>query len=327
MMPSYFEVWKKRMNNNGGSVSQSILNNSKKIFTGNFKDDPSYRQGILRKSDLTEISIDTRIINIDKSTSEKRIQILPDNVCSLGDYIVYKDKVYIVVEFEDNSVVPYAKVRECMQTLNLKGWNNPQPCWGTNSSYGVKGEIDTNFFTIVDGKIQFKVQKNKYTDMMQKGTRFMFNNNKRYIYKVVECENILNNGIYTITVDKDVTYSEKDDEVNNIAYNEYLETETPINPNPTPADSYNIIADSGDLSLKRYNVNTFRVVDSYGNNVSNTWVITVDYNGVPESNITIKEIGTNYIKLVNNKGYNELSIKIKFEYDETLLVQEVRLIN
>lgn len=326
-MPSYFDVWKKRMNNNGGSVTQSILNDSKKIYALNFKDDPSYKSGILRKSDLTEIPIDTRVINVDRTVIEKRIQILPDNVCSMGDYIIYPNKTYLVLEFEDNSVVPYAKAFQCIQTINLKGWDKPQPCWGTNSSYGVKGEIDTNFFTLIDGKIQFKIQKNKYTDMIDLGTRLLFNHKKRHVYNVVECEDVLTENTYIITVKKTEFLEGKDDLVNNIAYNEYLEVETPVNPNPNPTYSYNVIADSGDLSLKRYNINTFRVVDSYGNNVSGVWTITIDYNGVPESNITIKETGTNYIKLVNNKGYNALPIKIKFKKNLNLLTQEVRLIN
>ena len=326
-MPSYFEVWKKRMTNNGGSATQSILNNSKQIFANNFKDDPSYKSGILKKNDLTEVAIDTRVINVDKTVTEKRIQILPDNICSKGDYIIYPNKTYIILEFEDNSVVPYSKAFECMQTINLKGWDYPMPCWGSNSSYGVKGKVDTNFFTLVDGKIQFKVQRNKYTDMIEIGTRLLFNHKKRYIYRVVECEDILTENTYIITVEKTEFLEGKDDITTNVAYNEYLEEETPVNPNPNPGYSYNVIADSGDLSLKRYNPNTFRVVDTYGNNVSGTWTITIDYNGVPESNIIIKETGTNYIKLINAKGYNALSIKIKFKKDVNLLTQEVRLIN
>lgn len=324
-MPSYFDVWKKRMINNGGSATQSILNNSKKIFSNNFKDDPSYERGILRKSDLTEIPIDTRMINIDRSVLEKRIQILPDNVCDVGDYIVYSDKVYIILEFENNVVVPYAKVFECNQTINLKVWDKPISCWADNTTYGVKGKIDTNFFTTTDGKLQLKIQRNKYTDMLDKDIRLIFNN--RYTYRIIECENIKNENIYVVTIEKDEMLVGKDDLINNIAYNAPLEKEIPVNPNPNPIYSYNIIADNGDLSLKRYNPNIFRVVDSYGNNVSGNWTITIDYNGVPESNITIKEIGTNYIKLINNKGYNALPIKINFKKDKNLLTQEVRLIN
>lgn len=266
--------------------------------------------------------------DMSESKEDRGLNVQLDTPVKQGSYIFYDNEVYLVVSDIDNHY--YYKtvtLRKCNQTINLKGWDKPIPCWGTNTSYGVKGEIDTNFFTIVDGKIQFKVQKNKYTDMIQKGTRFMFNHSGRYIYKVVECENILNEGIYTITVDKDVTYNEKDDLVNNIAYNEYLEVETPVNPNPNPGNPYNIIADNGDLSLKRYNPNTFRVVDSYGNNVSGTWTITIDCNGVPESNITIKETGANYIKLINNKGYNALPIKITFKKNTIILTQAIRLVN
>lgn len=324
---SYLDDMRSRLKIGGMTQSEKDLSYSKREYALNFKDDPSYKSGILRKSDLTEIPIDTRVINVDRTVIEKRIQILPDNVCSMGDYIIYPNKTYLVLEFEDNSVVPYAKAFQCIQTINLKGWDKPQPCWGTNSSYGVKGEIDTNFFTLIDGKIQFKIQKNKYTDMIDLGTRLLFNHKKRHVYNVVECEDVLTENTYIITVKKTEFLEGKDDLVNNIAYNEYLEVEIPVNPNPNPTYSYNIIADNGDLSLKRYNPNTFRVVDSYGNNVSGTWTITIDYNGVPESNITIKETGTNYIKLINNKGYNALPIKIKFKKNTITLTQIIRLVN
>jgi len=273
-------------------------------------------RGIIRndQNPMSETKEDRSFI-VDVSTSLKS-----------GSYVNYDGLDYIIVTKIDTHKDYYkkCKIRECNQHFNLKGWDKPIPCWGDNTSYGVKGKIDTNYFTTTDGKFQFKIQKNKYTDMLDKDIRLIFNH--KYAYKIVECENIKDENIYVITVEKDEILA-KDDLINNIAYNSSLEVETPVNPNPNPSNPYNIIADNGDLSLKRYNPNTFRMVDSYGNNVGGTWTITIDYNDVLESNITIKETGTNYIKLVNNKGYNALPIKITFKKDLNLLTQEVRLVN
>ncbi|WP_346938177.1 hypothetical protein [uncultured Clostridium sp.] len=265
-----------------------------------------------------------------KSEMEQVIQTHP-NIIKSGDVLKFKinetDEYHdyiITSKIEKKKGYDEGIILQCNQHFNLKGWDKPIPCWGDNTSYGVKGKIDTNYFTTTDGKFQFKIQKNKYTDMLDKDIRLIFNH--KYAYKIVECENIKDENIYVITVEKDEILA-KDDLVNNIAYNSSLEVEAPINPNPNPDYSYNVMADSGDLSLKRYNTNTFRVVDTYGNNVSGIWTITIDYNGIPESYITIKETGSNYIKLINTKGYNTLPIKIKFKKDLNLLMQEVRLIN
>lgn len=264
--------------------------------------------------------------DMSENKEDRGLNIKLDTIIKQGSYVIYDNEIYLVISDIDNHY--YYKtvtLRKCNQTFNLKGWDKPYPCWGDNTSYGVKGKIDTNYFTTTDGKFQFKIQKNKYTDMLDKDIRLIFNH--RYAYKIVECENIKNENIYVITVEKDEILVGKDDLVNNIAYNSSLEEEIPVNPNPRPDYSYNVIADSGDLTLKRYNLNTFRVVDTYGNNVSGIWNITIDYNGVPESCITIKETGSNYIKLINTKGYNALPIKINFKKDKNLLTQEVGLIN
>lgn len=216
-MPSYFDVWKKRMNNNGGSATQSILNDSKKIYALNFKDDPSYKSGILRKSDLTEIPIDTRVINVEKTTSEKRIQILPDNVCSKGDYIIYTDKTYIIEEFENNIVVPFSKAIECNQTLFLKGWDKPIPCFVTNDSYGNKLLLDSDILSMSDEKCKITIQDNQFTRKILKNTRFMFEHSEHGIFKVFSIDVVYQKGLITLICKKD-TYKEGiDDLEHNVA--------------------------------------------------------------------------------------------------------------
>lgn len=253
-----------------------------------------------------------------------------DTIIKSGDYIKYEDEIYIIITDIDKYKDYYkiCKIRKCIQTINIQPWKDknikPMPCWGDNTSYGVKGKIDTTFFTTTDGKFQFKVQRNEYTDMLDKDIRIMFNH--KYVYKIVEIENIKNENIYVITVDKDEIL-DKDDRENNIAYNECFRVDKPINPNPPPTYTYNIIADSGDIVLKRYNKNTFRVVDSSGRDASGKWDITIGYNGVPENYITIKEKGNNYISLLNTKGYHDNKIIINFNKNTISLQVKVGLIN
>ena len=267
------------------------------------------------------------------SEEEYVLQTLP-NQMRTGDIVRFKMndtdilRDYLITSgIEKKNGYDEAVFLECNQTLNLKGWSNPIPCWGTNTSYGVKGKIENNYFALTDGKIQFKIQKNKFTDMIDKGIRFIFNNSKKLVYEVVEVENVLNSNIYTITVEKDEYDSANDDLKNNIAYNPSLEVEEPDNPNPPPSYSYNVVADNGDLSLKKYNANTFRIIDNYGNPVSTVWEITINYNGIPEDAIQKKEVGSNYIKLLNTKGYFENPLIINFKRNQNLLTAKIRMVN
>lgn len=325
----YFDLYKKKLQLNGGNITSSILADSKELVIRKFKDDPSYREGKLHSLNQEISDIPIRLINISKSVNEKKFKLLPDTIIHEGDYISYDtDKIFLITEFEDNDISPMVKGIRCNQTLNLQGWDKPIPCWGTNTSYGVKGEVDNNYFTTTDGKIQFKVQKNKFTDIIDKGFRFIFNHDKRYVYSVVEVENVLISNIYTITM-KDTEYdSVNDDLINNIAYNPQLDTiEPPTNPNPPPTYSYNVMADNGDLSLKRYNSNTFRIIDGYGNPVSTVWEITIDYNGIPKDAIQIKDIGDSHIKLINTKGYHANDLLITFKRNQNLLTAKIRMVN
>lgn len=216
-MPSYYDVWKKRMLNNGGSPSEAILNNSKKIYANNFKNDPSYRKGTLKKSDLTEHDIDTRIINIDKTIKEKRIQILPDGICNMGDYIIYPNKTYIITEFEDNVTVPYCKVTKCNQNLTQLGWNMTVPCYVTNDAYGNKLLLDSDILSSSDEKCKITVQNNEITRNIKKNARFMFAHSPHGIFKIFSIDVVYNEGLINFICKKDLYRKDIDDLENNIA--------------------------------------------------------------------------------------------------------------
>lgn len=229
-MSDYQDLWIKKMQNNGGNVSNSLLSHSKRMYSNAFKDDPSYKGAILKKSDLTEITIDTRIINVDKTTKEKRIQVLPDNVVDMGDYIVYPDKTtYLVEEFEDNAVVPYCKVTQCNQMFVMYDSTNTRhefPCIVSNDSYGSKSIADNDYITNEDSKASIVIQSNVYTRQIPKNYRVMFCNSKEGIYKIFSINVAIKDGIIDFIGKKDLYLSGLDNLENNTAYQySYMDSE------------------------------------------------------------------------------------------------------
>lgn len=245
---SYLNTYKKRIMLNGSTELETITNDSKDFINSEFKNDPSYKLAILKKNDFEEHEVDIRVVNVDNSTSKKRIYLRPDFKVDKGDYIVYDSKTVLVEEIEENLLSPYAKVTICNQTLNCKGQLNPIPCVADNTAYGVRGVQDNGYFIEGDSRLKVLIQKNKETDRYYEGMRFIFNN--KISYKITKIENIISYEIYTIEMEW-TPISPLDDLENNIAHNEKLED--------NPSESYEII---GVDKIKAGQTETYKIKPS-----------------------------------------------------------------
>lgn len=220
---SYLNTYKKRIMLNGSTELETITNDSKDFINSEFKNDPSYKLAILKKNDFEEHEVDIRVINVDNSTSKKRIYLRPDFKVNKGDYIVYDSKTVLVEEIEENLLSPYAKVTICNQALNCKGQLNPMPCVADNTVHGT-GVKDNGYFIEYDSRLKILVQKNKETDRYYVGMRFIFNN--KFSYEITKLDNITSNEIYMMELILS-PLSPLDDLENNIAHNEKLEDNSP----------------------------------------------------------------------------------------------------
>ena len=320
----YLNVWKKKMQSQGNTETEARLNNSKEFFIRNFKSDPSYKKAILGKLDLTEEPIDIRIKNIDKSTSEKRIIFLPNSQIEIGSYVKVADKTYLVKEFEDNSTAPYSKALLCNQTLNWLGLDEPIPCWCDNSSYGTKGVIDTNYLNKVDGKIVYYVQYNEKTKQIKQDMRFLFNHDEKYVYQVVDINNVVTGNVLRLVMDKAEFDPINDDVENNIAYNKWLVTSDEP-PTGTEDKEYLIKAYTGLHEIHKYDSNVFTICNLEGVEDSGVWDIKIDYNSNPSDVGVLEEVTSNSIMLRNN-GYIGIEIILNFTKGDITVSQTVRLV-
>lgn len=220
---SYINTYKKRIMLNGSTELETITNDSKHFINSEFKNDPSYKLAILQKCNFEKCEIDIRVVNIDNSTSKKKMYLRPDFRMDKGDYVTYDSRIFMVEEFEENLLSPCAKVTTCNQTLNCKGQSKPIPCVVDNTVHGT-GVKDNGYFVEYDSRLKILIQKNKETDRYYIGMRFIFNN--RFCYKITKIDNITSNEIYMIELVLS-SLSPLDDLENNIAYNEKLEDNKP----------------------------------------------------------------------------------------------------
>lgn len=241
---SYFEIWKKKQKANGVKDSNEMLSTSKQDINDYFYDDPSYKKGKVIKLDMTVEDIDFRMVNIDKSVSNKKLYFRPDVRLNEGDLINYDDKCYLIDEFEDNLISPYAKATLCNETINSKGFESPQPCIVEGESYGVKIVSSNDLREGVDTKVKITVPNNIIMRQISPNNRYIFNHSKYGIYEVGDIT-VYNKGKLILTCKKS-DYREEDDLENNIAFNEGFDIPTEL---PT---TYAIIGEENVRKGKEY---------------------------------------------------------------------------
>lgn len=318
----YFEVWKKMMKVDNST--EAIINNGNDLIIREFKNDPSYRSAIIQKLDLSQENIDIRLKNVERTVNEKKVLFLPNTQVDVGSYITYGDKTFLITEFQDdNTLSPYSKAKLCNQTLNWSGLDKPIKCVCEDTAYNDKGEINLDYFSMVDGKIAIFVPVNEITNQIKQNMRFIFNHNKMMVFEVISIKNVSTPSIYKIVMKKVEYFAEKDDLVNNIADNSKL-----IEGNQhivQPSDGYDVSSSFGGFELNQYSASTFTVMKD-GVADTETWIITIDYNGVSNEHIKVESITSNSIKIRNSKGSNTNKLKINFVKGDLNISREVGLI-
>lgn len=262
---SYFDLYKKKLMQNGGSITGELLNNQTMITIESFKSDPSYRKAILTKLDTTEEDIDVRVVNVDRSISDKRIYVLPETKVNEGSYISFDDKDYIVTEFEDNLISPMCKASLCNQMLKLPS-GNEFPCVISNDAYGSKISVTNDFIGQIDTKLKVQVQGNtEVLDEIKLDLRFMFNHSKFDIFKCTDINTSVKHGVVTMIAKKDTYLEGLDDLENNKAFNGIIEDDNTEKPT-----IYEIVGDdklkinaNGLYKLNPIDVNAIFELDDY----------------------------------------------------------------
>jgi hypothetical protein len=274
---------------------------------------------------LTRGIILNHLNDMSTTKDQRGLNVELTTLINKGSYVrdLVEDKMYIVLSNVDNHYVYKTCTLEyCNQTLNWQGLDNPIPCWCDNSSYGTKGIIESNYLTEYDGKILFYIQYNDKTKIIKQDMRFLFDNDERSVYKVVDVNRVVTGNVLRLVMDKTEYNSEKDDVENNIAYNDWLDVTSTT---PPIEGKHSIKSSIGIMQINRWDTNTFTILNEQGIEDSGVWDISIDYNGNPTNYITVKDKGNNYIKIMNN-GFMGCEIKLKFTKGDISLVETVGLV-
>lgn len=207
---NFDDVYKTMLLKRGGSVKNSDIKNSKDSINRQFENDPSYRFGKLVKNKLNkELELDTRLVNNDNNPLEKKIFVRPDTNVEVGDYIVYPDITYLVLEVENNLISPRATSTKCNHLLKwmYKGELYECPAIVSNNTKYTEG-IKTEVSGITEQSAMFNIQVPDMlkTKMLDSDQRFIINN---MAWKVTLPDRT-NEGLLILTLGKSSKNNETD---------------------------------------------------------------------------------------------------------------------
>lgn len=211
---SYFDAYKKRLTRD--NISDAVDYEASDYAIREFKNSPSYKDATLLDCNLNETPIGIRMVNIDKSVFDKKLYFLPNTVIDIGSYIKIQEEYFLVTEFENNLISPYAKVTYCNQRINFID-GSFLPCVAEGESYGVKMTATNEILLETDTKVKVTVGRNRLSESINPDFRMIFGNSKQGIYKTGDTTHYVK-GLIILTCKKDKYMEGLDDLERNMAW-------------------------------------------------------------------------------------------------------------
>lgn len=250
---NYFELYKNRFKDLGNSTSENRVINMTNNIESLFKDDGSYREAIINFNSNNKI--DCRFSESPSNLFEKYFLFKPSDFNNVEDgmYLEIDEGVFLLSELNLDKIYRKGKAFVCNSILKAKGLKD-MPCYADNTTYGVKGLQDNDYFKESDKRLKIKVQANDTTVNYYEGQRFLFGSNSSFTdsnktknefvcYKVTSKDFTVLKNQYVLELTKDQLQPSLDDLENGIAYNEKV-IEAPKEENVDIINKGNIIEDN-----------------------------------------------------------------------------------
>ena len=168
----------------------------------------------------TVVQSGVRVAN-GQNVKEKNIHTEPNLKLYGGEYVEYDDITMLITEVEENYISHFGKGIMCNQKMRLSD-TVELPIYITNDAYGSKMSINNLFTTDVDTKAKVKMAYNEHSKEIDKDFRFILNNSKHDIFRVIDITTSMEKGVITLICKKDKLIEGYDDLENNLAYNSFV---------------------------------------------------------------------------------------------------------
>lgn len=330
---SYYNSYQTRLNNNGGSVRDATINNTKKVLARNFKESPSYYEIKLNDS----ITLTGVHINDDSKDKEQKLVVSPFDELKTGDLVEWKSDKWLTIATDMLETHWRGYIKKCessLKRLNSEGFER--------EAYFTYKSSPTSSYALQDDKIMVLskerrniiIQSNVDTQQIKKEQRFIFDNRA---WKVVGIDG-LQTGLIYLTLEEDVIDAARDNLIDRVAdyYNNQhvytleidngntlsitegstVQLQVVVKDNGAIVDSPTLSFVSSDTSVATVNTSglvsgllsgTVTVTCSLANNITANDSVSITVAALPVDNYSIAITSTsttpNEIKSGSNKTY------------------------
>lgn len=237
---NYYDRFYRMNNTYGNSVAEESTTKGQLDFKNMLQDKLSptvhaveiqvNRKTGLDKAITTMVDIGNVSNNDQKTFDEKYVKFAYDEDVTIGTYLKWKNKNWIIAFEEEMSYDIYQNyvMKWCNNTFRYKnkGVIHELPIYVTNLTLYSDGMADSKYTSTEDGKRNILMADNDFTRDIIVDSRIMLTN--KTVYRVTHINNFTMPGIRNLTVVQTVLRDE-DDLENNIAWNENQEEEIVTN--------------------------------------------------------------------------------------------------
>lgn len=187
MTDNAWEIYRRRINNHGGSKRGALIKNEIRAINYKLPDNPSYTTAYIYDqehgyniTDETEvIEQNVAIINSD-NLNEKTLITMPGEDIQQGDLVHWMDNYWLVTERDANTTL-YTKTKllQCnylLRWITKEGEIYEQWCIVEDGTKYLTGELEDtrNYVTTkVDSRIAITIARNDVTKMFTRDNRFL----------------------------------------------------------------------------------------------------------------------------------------------------------
>jgi len=197
-----YEAYRTRMDAVGLTQRERSINDNRQGLINSFSDSPSYYQveSFSPSNPSSPLTLDSWIVDDSKIKELKQIQLIPDQILSPGDIIVWNSQNWLTLNVDNMGGIYYrGSIQRCLSSIKwLDTTGGVQEAWFTYrsdsaSNFGVE---DGRIMVMPNERRSIIVQSNVYTQQIRKDRRFIFDN------RVWKCTSIdgLVLGVITLTL-------------------------------------------------------------------------------------------------------------------------------
>lgn len=300
------ELYKNRLQAQGGSTSNAMIQNSNSIMNQTFRNSTAYKLAVINGEEVDVRFYEGSSVNIDSDEPDYQLQFRPNVRYNVGTYVNIPNNMN---EYEDWMIVmgshavmfPKYRILKCNYTLRWiaddKRIYEQRVVLKTRNSYS-SGIWSNNFMVTLDNQIQVWMPFTELTKTIEYNRRFLITYNELHpvSYKVTKVEDAVAKGLVKLTLLQDEVGNEDNLDLMIADYYKYYPKDNVEHPSE---NRYAIIGDTSIIvnSNGMYRINMYQEGSLVDVDMNGIEILLMDTNETTPSTLATFEHSNGIINI------------------------------